>query len=178
MRAITKASLSSPDFHTNLLQYLKTAKDDIENIYLIETDIDLNSVMQIDTFGESINAPNNKFINNLKIINVNWLADIKFSIKVEFDIKTSLDYYTDYSEYMYLEEQTSRVVFMNSMDEGTCELSEEFKMIFSGYIEIEIPNNLTSDDIRTHSKYLSSSDNPIQLEIQIESAKLTEDIWT
>jgi len=104
------------------------------------------------------------------------LSDTSYSLKISFDSNATLDYCTEYSDYMYLNEETSRDVSMDGMSgDGVFELSEFIKFKFHGYIEIGLEEGMDVEEIKLHSRYLGAEANPITAELEINNAEIVDD---
>ncbi|MGB3724803.1 MAG: PIN domain-containing protein [Glaciecola sp.] len=165
--------LSGEDFSALFLKYLIRSDDEIGDIYLEDDDITIKDELEVDTFGERINFPQAKSVNNLVVDGVSKLSSTSYSLKVSFDANATLNYCAFYEGYMYIEKDTSRDVTMDSMNgDGICDLSELFEFKFRGYVVIEFKEELDIDAIKAHSRYLGTEANPITADIDIDTAEI------
>lgn len=164
---------SSEAFNILLHSYLTKSSNEIEDIYLEDGDITIKDELEVDTFGEQINYPQASTVQNLVVEGVNHLSSTSYSLKISFDAKATLNYCAYYQGYIYIAEDTYREVSMESMNgDGICDLSELFNFKFHGHIEIEFQDDLDVDAIKTHSRYLGSDGNPINVVIDIDKAEI------
>ena len=165
--------LSSDDFRILFYEYLTKSGSEVEEIYLEEDDIKIKDDLEVKTFGERINYPQARTVNNLVIEGVSHLSSTSYSLKISFDAKATLNYCSYYDDYMYIEEDTDRDVSMDSMNsDGICDLSEIFDFKFHGYVAIEFDDELAIDEIKTYSRYLGSDENPMKAVIDMHMAEI------
>jgi hypothetical protein len=170
-----KEYLGSNEFTDALLGYLVNSEKVIEDIYLEDDQILSKEFLEIDSFGERVNFPHAQDIRDLNLSNVAWLSDGTFSIEVEFTTSVKLDYCGEYSDYLYLTENTDRDVTLDSMNgDGVCDLVEPRDLKFKGYIELTFEGELGVDELKIHSGYLGSEKCAIEINLEIGSAELLQ----
>lgn len=170
-----KSFLATDEFVESLHKTLSVRKDDIEEIYLEDAQIQNKDFLEIDSFGENLNYPSPEDITDLKVTSVDRLSDFVYSIEVEFITSARLNYCSTYSDYMYLEENTYRDVSLDSMNgDGMCDLSEILMFKLSGNIDLTVTDKMSLDELKAHSKYLGNSDCEITIEINMNSAEIVE----
>jgi len=168
-----KEYLDSDDFTDNLRHYLIHATEEIEDIYLEESEILSKERLEIDSFGERVEYAQSEHIKDLVVKNSAWLSDDTYSVEITFTTDAAVYYCGNYADYLYLEEDTYRNVSLDSMNgDGICDLSETMSMRFAGLLEIKMSRDLDIEAVKSHSKYLGNEDNPISLSLQIESAEI------
>jgi hypothetical protein len=163
-----KIYLRSESFTSDLLNYLSTSKNIIEYIYLEGPAVTAKNKFIKETFGERINSPKAENINNLHLCNPEHLGGDDYSVEVIFTTLASLTFCTDYFYYMECENESSLTI--DSMNgDGVCDIGVEDYFTFNGFIEIHIPENLNQQEIEHYVQTLASVDNPISLDLTIES---------
>lgn len=168
-----KSYLSNKEASNNIEQYLISTRSDIEDIYLENEQIHSTDNLEITTFGENINYLDAETVQEFNISNVAWLTEGVFSLEVDFKAEATISYCGHYEEYIYLEEDTTREVSIDSMNgDGVCDLSEARSIKFTGYIQLFIDGDLNTETIQKHIKNIDGNDSSIQLSLDIEYADI------
>lgn len=170
-----KEYLASQAFNEDLLDCLVKSKELIEGIYLEEDQIRSKELLGIDSFGERVNFPQAENIRDLHISNVVCLSEGIFSLEVTFITNASLNFCGEYSDYMSLAKDANRSVSSDSMNgDGICDLAESRYLIFTGYLQLNIEDELSVDELKIHCKYLGSEKSVLEIDLEIDSAEILQ----
>ena len=168
-----KEYLTSQEFIDNLLEYLVKSRELIEGIYLEEDQVRYKELLGIDSFGERVNFPRSENIRDLHIRNVACLSDGIFSLEVTFVTNASLDFCGEYSDYMALAKDANRSVTSDSMNgDGICDLAESRCLKFIGYLQLNIEDILSVEELKIHCKYLGAEKCVLGIDLEIDSAEI------
>ncbi|MBT3047250.1 MAG: DUF4935 domain-containing protein [Candidatus Thiodiazotropha sp. (ex Clathrolucina costata)] len=167
-----KQYLIESEFSNNLRSYFISKTEEIEDIYLEESDISNKDRLEIDSFGERVEYVRAGNIKDVKVMKPASLSENIFSLDIEFTTDATIYYCGQYVDYLELGMDDTRDVSLDSMSDGLCDLSETKSLRFSGLLEIRIPSDIDMDAVKEYTKNLDSKDNPINLHLQVYSAKI------
>lgn len=168
-----KTYFNSENFSDILFQYFVNYPDVIRSIYLEEDSISSIEDLKINAYGLTINLPQPDKLTNLHIGSTEHIEESTYSIKLSFDTFATLGFCAYYGDCIHLESDINRNIEMSSMNgDGMCDLNELRRFQFSGFAEVTLPPEMTIDRVKALCLNLTTQDNPVTIELDINLAKI------
>jgi hypothetical protein len=162
---------SSNCVRARIVDYLKGAKELLEDVYLQEERIDGLDALEMHIIGASLNYPQADAISNVSFGEPNLIDRGHLSIPVVIRTLARIDYGADFVEVQKFEE--SRDIDNWSMDgEGVCDLREVREVDLIGFLDLHFDPELSPVVLQTHTEYFQANKPNIEISLEIEKARI------
>lgn len=169
-----KQFFASEAFTSHLTAYLRTATDQMSDIYIEEEDIYGQENLEMESaFAARVSSPKADTIEQVEVSAINQIDEGHFSLEISFIAATPLSFCGDYRELTALPQDRQNRINMDSMGgDGVCDLGEERKVAFSGHAELRFDSQYSAETLASHTEYLDSHNSKIKVEIEIDTAAI------
>lgn len=169
-----KQLFCSTPFKANLFEFLKTAHDQVSDVYLEDEDISQKEVIGLNSaFGFRINYPVADKISNFQIHSASQINDGLFSLGISFKTVASIDYCGYLPELLNLpEKRRAEIEEMSMNSEGISDLSELRHVELHGHLALQFDPNFSVETLKALSQYLDTQKSSIAVELEIIKAEI------
>lgn len=169
--AAQKKLFASEAFKTRIVDYLKNAKDLLDDVYVEEKSLTGLEVLEMHIIGASLNYANAGAISNINFGEPTLIDSGHFSMPVTIRTRAQIHYAASYGEVVAFED--SRDIDDWSMDgDGICDVIEARDVDLIGFIDLMFPPELTPAALETHTEYLRAENPKIAISLEIASAQV------
>jgi hypothetical protein len=156
---------------TRIADYLRNAKDLLDDVYVEEKNLTGLEVLEMHIIGASLNYANAGAISNIDIGEPTLIDSGHFSMPVTIRTSAQIHYAASYVEVVAFED--SRDIDNWSMDgDGICDLIEVRDVDLIGFVDLMFPPGLTPAALETHTEYLQAENPKIAISLEIASAQV------
>jgi PIN domain len=156
---------------TRIVEYIRNAKDLLDDVYVEEENITGLEVLEMQIFGASLNYAQASAISNVDFGEPTLVDSGHFSIPVTISTRAQIHYGASYGEVAQFE--GSRAIDIWSMDgEGLCDLIEPREVELIGFLDLRFTPELTPEVLEVHTEYLQAEKPKIEIGLEISTAKV------
>lgn len=156
---------------TRIVEYLRNAKDLLDDVYVEEENITGLEVLEMQIFGASLNYAQASAISNVDFGEPTLVDSGHFSMPVTMSTRAQIHYGASYGEVAQFE--GSRAIDIWSMDgDGICDLIEPREVELIGFLDLRFAPELTPEVLEVHTEYLQAEKPKIEIGLEISTAKV------
>lgn len=167
--AAFKNLVSKADFQSTLTNYLRDAKELLEEVYVEKGQLGGVENLEINVWGASLNFAQANAITEITYYKATYIARGHLSIELAINTEARIDYAADYYEFNRLSRDRD-VDNWSVGGDGACELREFRKVTLMGYVEVKFPGAWAPEALAIHSHYIGASTSQIKVELDIQEA--------
>jgi hypothetical protein len=168
-----KIFLASIETVGNLMSFIKTDIKGLEEIYVENDEISGCEILEMDSFGVSINGITPQGVLSISLGDVSYVEPGYFSISMIIVANTHVSFVASYMEFSNLQPPRDKFVEMESMNgDGWAELTEMHKVNLHGHLQLKFDSKWTEKDLSPHMQYLAASNSAVQITMDINTAEL------
>ncbi|WP_312409623.1 hypothetical protein [Comamonas sp.] len=162
---------ASEDVKTRVVEYLRNAKDLLDDVYVEEEKITGLEALEMHIFGASLNYAQASAISNVDFSEPALVDSGHFSIPVTISTRAQILYGASYGEVAEFE--SSRAIDNWSMDgECLCDLIEVREVELIGFLDLRFTPELTPAVLEVHTEYLQAEKPMIEIGLEISTAQV------
>lgn len=156
---------------TRIVEYLRNAKDLLEDVYVEEENLTGLEALEMHVIGASLNYAQADDISSVDLSEPTLVDSGHLSMPVIIRTRARIDYAASYSEVQAFED--SREIDNWSMDgEGICDLREVRDVDLIGFLDFRFAPELTPAALDAHTEYFRAEKPKIEISLEIAKAKV------
>ena len=156
---------------TRLVEYVRNAKDLLENVYVEEENLTGLEELEMHIIGASLNFAQADAISNVDFGEPTLVDSGHCSMPVIMRTRAQIHYGASYGEVMAFKD--SREIDNWSMDgDGICDLIEVRDVDLIGFLDLRFTPELTPAALETHTEYLRAKEPKIEISLEITTAQV------
>lgn len=156
---------------TRIVEYLKNAKDLLEDVYVEEENLDGLEALEMNIIGASLNYAQAGAISHVDFGKPTLVDSGHLSMPVIIRTRARIDYAASLSDVQAFE--NSREIDNWSMNgDGICDLREVRDVDLIGFLDLRYGPDLTPAALEAHTEYLQAESPKIEISLEIQTAEV------
>lgn len=162
---------ASEAVHTRLVEYLRDAKDLLDDVYVEERSLDGLESLEMNIIGASLNYAQADAISGVDFGEPALVDSGHLSMPVIIRTRARIDYAASFIDVQAFE--GSREIDNWSMDgDGICDLREVRNVDLVGFLDLRFGPELTPAALEAHTEYFRAQNPKIEISLEIEKAEV------
>lgn len=162
---------ASEAVHSRLVEYLRNAKDLLEEVYVEEENLTGLEALEMDVIGASLNYAQAGAISSVDFGEPTLVDSGHLSMPVTIRTRARIDYAADFRDVQ--EHEGSREIDNWSMNgDGVCDLREVRDVDLMGFLDVRFDPGLTPAALEAHTEYFLSDKPKIAISLEIATAAI------